>query len=184
MPTTDVSSPHNLPSNVKGTTPEPEESTPSMHKNNDQDKLVPVSESIRYRKRAQSAEQALEQLQSRVDNMALALSDNEQTIASLERRQRIDELLNDADAVDLEAARLLTEVAVTQMEDQDVAVAVEDLRRHKPYLFRQRRESAQAMGLAPHDSADGSPLDHAAEQAVASGDRRDLLRYLRLRRGH
>ncbi len=154
--------------------------TPSPER--EPDKLVPVSESIRYRRRAQSAEQAMEALQARVDELTRTLSENEQVIASLERRQRIDTLLSEADAVDLDVARLLTEAAVGQMDEPDVAAAVADLRRHKPYLFRQRRAAAQAMGPSPDDHG-GSVLDHAAEQAVTSGDRRDLLRYLRLRRG-
>lgn len=184
MTTPHASNSHAAPENPEDGTSHGNDSSIAAAHHHDPDKLVPVSESIRYRKRAQTAEQALEQMKSRLHDLSRTLSDNEQTIAALERRQRIDALLSDADAVDLEAARLLTEVAVTQMEDQDVAVAVEDLRRHKPYLFRQRRESAQAMGLAPNESADGSPLDQAAELAVASGDRRDLLRYLRLRRRH
>lgn len=102
------------------------------------------------------------------------------TIAALERRQRIDDLLREADAIDLEAARLLTELAVSRMDEPDVALAVRDLRRHKPYLFR----AASPTGGMParHEEGVSDPAEDAAQDAAASGDRRDLLRYLRLKR--
>lgn len=160
--------PQASPSNDEPTPPEPGE------------KLVPVAEAIRYRKRAQQAEQQLEALRGQLDELDTNLKASEETITALERRQRIDALLAEADAVDLDAARLLTEAAVTQMDDADVATAVEDLRRHKPYLFRQTRRSAAAMG--PSDPEDPA-VDDAAQCAATTGHRRDLLRYLRLRRG-
>ncbi|MEM7578054.1 MAG: hypothetical protein AAF328_11350 [Planctomycetota bacterium] len=158
------------------------QSGPNVGQPESGDRLVPVTESIRYRKRAQQAETQAQALQERIDQMARTLSENEQTIASLERRQRIDAELAKADAVDLDVARLLTEVAVSAMDEPDVAEAIDELRRHKPYLFRSRSRAARSMGPTPHDLA--SPLEDAAERAVASGDRRDLLHYLRLRRGH
>lgn len=146
------------------------------------DKMVPVNEAIRYRKRAQSAEQQLADLQAQLDQTRQQYEQAEQTISSLERRQRIDSLLAEADAIDIEAARLLTEVAVQSMQDPDIAEAVEDLRRHKPYLFHKEHDEPGGLALAPrHDGLD-DPLARAAEQAQHSGDRRDLLRYLRLRR--
>lgn len=148
------------------------------------DKLVPVSEAIRYRKRAQTAEQQLEELRDKVRSVSHELDEANQTISSLERRQQVDALLTDADAIDLEAARLLTEQAVLTMDDPDIELAVDDLRRHKPYLFRRRHDtSGSAMAPSIHDTGH-DPAEQAAEQAAKSGDRRDLLRYLRLRRSH
>ncbi len=149
------------------------------------EKLVPVTESIRYRKRAQPAETQAEALQKRLDEITRTLAESEQTIAALERRQRIDAELAAADAVDLDVARLLTEAAVSAMDEPEIAEAIDDPRRHKPYLFGPRGRAARHMGHTPHDLA--SPLEDAAECAIAPGDRRDLLRYLlrylRLRRG-
>jgi multidrug efflux pump subunit AcrA (membrane-fusion protein) len=108
------------------------------------------------------------------------------TITALERRQRIDAQLAQADASDLEAARLLTEAAVAQMDDPDVELAVRDLREHRPYLFHRRPPTAPpppAGSPEPEDGADPDPATHAAAEARATGDRRDLLRYLRLKRG-
>ena len=148
----------------------------------EQDKLVPVAEAIRYRKRAQVAEQQLADVQARLTESQQRFTEAEQTISAMERRQRIDELLADADAIDLEAARLLTEVAVESMADPDIAEAVDDLRRHKPYLFREKGSDPGGLALAPRIEGIDDPLAQAAEQAQHSGDRRDLLRYLRLRR--
>jgi len=146
------------------------------------DRLVPVVEAIRYRKRAQAAEQQLAALQSQLDDSRQRYEQAEQTINSLERRQRIDELLSQADAIDIEAARLLTEVAVQAMDEPDIAAAVEDLRHHKPFLFHKESSGPLGLALAPRIEGADSPLAQAAEQAQQSGDRRDLLRYLRLRR--
>jgi len=146
------------------------------------DKLVPVSEAIRYRKRAQAAEQQLESLHEALGAAQAKLSEADQTITGLERRQKVDALLSEADTVDLEAARLLTEQAVSTMDEADVELAIKDLRRHKPYLFRHRQnQAASAMGPSM-DTPAQDPAEHAAEQATRTGDRRDLLRYLRLRR--
>lgn len=147
-----------------------------------QDRFVPVTEAIRYRKRAQAAEQQLAGLQTQLDESRHRFEQAEQTIESLERRQRIDALLVEADAIDIDAARLLTEAAVQTMNEPDVTEAVDDLRRHKPFLFHPDSSDAGGLALAPMIEGQDDPLAQAAEQAQHSGDRRDLLRYLRLRR--
>jgi len=143
------------------------------------DKLVPVTEAIRYRKRAQTAEQQLDATRSKLAELRTQLDESQELIASLERRQKIDALLAESDTIDLDAARLLTERIVLEMSDPDVRTAVEDLRRHKPYLFRQRHARSSAAALGESVQA----VDQVAAEARTTGDRRDLLRYLRLRRG-
>jgi predicted RNase H-like nuclease (RuvC/YqgF family) len=147
------------------------------------EKLVPVTEAIRYRKRAQQAERQVGDMQTRMQSLQSQLDEAQQTIDHLERRQKIDALLAESEPIDTEAVRLLTEQAVQQMDEPDVQAAVEELRQSRPYLFRQQRGSAgSAMAARVTDPAGGESED-AAEQAAISGDRRDLLRYLRLRRG-
>ena len=146
-------------------------------------KLVPVTESIRYRRRAQAAEQQLTELRQQYTELQQSLEDAEQQVAMTERRRRIDQMLIDSEAIDLEAARLLTEAAIEQMDDADVELAVDELRQRKPYLFR--RSSAHSGGsgsMSAHPRRKGQPVNEAAEAAAVTGDRRDLLRYLRLRR--
>lgn len=152
----------------------------------DPEKLVPVSEAIRYRKRAQQAEQQLEAMQSRLVSLEQDLATSRETVDQLERRRQIDARLTEADAIDLEAARLLTEVAIQQMDEPDVKLAVDDLRRHKPYLFGHDGHDDPASMPPRHDHDGHDPAElaahHAAESAARTGDRRDLLRYLRLKR--
>ena len=143
------------------------------------DRLVPVAEAIRYRKRAQTAEQQLDATRSELEQIESQLTESQQLIASLEKRQKIDALLAESDVIDLEAARLLTERVIEEMDEPDVKLAIDDLRRHKPYLFH-RSQQARLMSAAVQTT--GHELDHVAAEARASGDRRDLLRYLRLRR--
>jgi len=144
-------------------------------------RLVPVSEAIRYRRRAQSAEQELGEFKERLENTRVELDQAEQTISCLERRQKIDALLADAEAVDLDVARLLTEAAVEIMDEADVQLAIDDLRRHKPYLFKSRGSDVVSMPARMRDRGDYQ-AGEAAERAAVTGDRQDLLRYLRLRR--
>jgi len=149
----------------------------------DTEKLVPVSEAIRYRRRAQQAEQSLQEMHRRVAALENSLHESRESIDQLERRRRIDALLVEADAIDLDAARLLTEAAVQQMDEPDVSLAVDDLRRHKPFLFHHDAlDGLSAMGPR-HDHEGHDPAQSAAANAASTGDRRDLLRYLRLKRG-
>lgn len=146
-------------------------------------KLVPVTESIRYRRRAQAAENRLSELQAQFQQIEQDLHETRATLDQIERRRSIDEMLIDADTIDLEAARLLTEAAVAVMDEQDIHAAVDELRQRKPYLFRQHAtEGRGSMSPRPRPGDNGQ-LGDAAEHAATSGDRRDLLRYLRLRRG-
>ena len=125
-----------------------------------------------------------ENLQTRLQQLQSDLEQARREIASLERRQKIDRLLTESDPVDLEVARLLTEAAVEMMDEPDVKLAIDDLRRQKPFLFRRKSESVGAAASMPARvrSVD-QRAQAAARRAVESGDRRDLLRYLRLRRG-
>ena len=146
------------------------------------EKMVPVGEAIRYRKRAQAAEQEVEALKGRLQDTSVELEQAKQAIEEQERRERINQLLAEADAVDLDVARLLTEAAVEMMEEPDIQGVVEDLRRHKPYLFKKGQLDGGMMPARLRERVDYQ-AEEAAERAAQSGNRRDLLRYLRLRRG-
>ena len=108
----------------------------------------------------------------------------EQTLDAVERRHAIDLALIDADAVDLESARLLTELAVTTMPDRDIASAITDLKKRKPFLFRARTTApASPAGAMSTTPAPRAPTSHSDQSAARAGDRRALLNYLRARRG-
>lgn len=174
--------PTGTPTNVPTTSSDTPPPTPDLTTDDGTDKLVPVTEAIRYRRRAQQAEQRLGDLERELGELRSAYDASQETITALERRERIDALLTESDTVDLEAARLLTEVAVAGMDEPDVAGAVADLRRHKPYLF-DRGGVGLPSAMGPREpEREHDPAADAADEARQTGDRRDLLRYLRLRR--
>lgn len=126
-------------------------------------------------------------MQARVDELERTLAEARATIDAVEQRHAIDLALIEADAADLESARLLTEVAVAGMAERDVKTAVADLRARKPLLFRQRTARSSASGAmssaVPARRPSETEADSAADEAARTGDRRALLRYLRARRG-
>ncbi|UCD74699.1 MAG: hypothetical protein JSV91_13035 [Phycisphaerales bacterium] len=148
-----------------------------------EEKLVPVSEARRYRKRAQAAEKIASDLQQELAAKEADLAQRRRDLEELQLRQEIDELLIEAEVVDLETGRLLTELAAAATDEPDVEQAVAELQRRKPFLFRRSPRSSGA--LSPRAEGD-DPLQHRLEDAAAeagiTGRRQDLLRYLRLRR--
>lgn len=141
-------------------------------------------------------------LRGELEAARVALSEAEGTIRHLERRQQIDAALVEAEARDMGVARLLTEQAVSEMDEADVQAAVAELKKEKGYLFGGVNGGDEYQSLRPRTGAQarrgggGSggvmsarveggnrEAEVAAERAAVSGDRRDLLRYLRLRRG-
>jgi len=146
------------------------------------EKLVPVTEAIRYRRRAQQAEQQLADSQQQLQSLQSRLDEAESTIQQLERRQKIDATLATAEPIDADAVRLLTEQAIQQMDEPDVDAAVNELRQSRPYLFRQKTARRGPAMAARVDDEPAPESERAADDAAMTGDRRDLLRYLRLRR--
>jgi hypothetical protein len=131
--------------------------------------------------RAIAAEVAATQLQTKIDELTKTLGQAREAIDASERRRQIDLELQQSETIDMETARLLTETAVARMKQPDIAKAVADLKKHKPFLFRPARKPASAM------SATGKPapvdeLSQIAEEARQTGDKRALLKYLRARR--
>lgn len=142
-----------------------------------------IGEAKKYRKRAQAAEKTLGELQQELAAKTGRLAELEQTVADLERAGRVDQLLIEADAIDLESARLLTTMAIEQMDEPDAAEAVAELKRRKPFLFRATSRNSGAMSARPNDSTPvREAASRAAQEASQSGNRTDLLRYLRLKR--
>jgi hypothetical protein len=137
------------------------------------------------RLRAQKAEESAIAGAARAKELEESLALARVTAAAAERGRRIDQELFEGGSIDLETTRLLVEAAVARMEEPDVALAVRELRRRKPFLFRgaglgaptAARFAEEAPSRA-HDS-----IDEVSEKARASGDRMALLRYLRMKRG-
>lgn len=145
-----------------------------------------LSEALLEKSRADEAEARCAEHESRIAELERQLSAARDALDASERRRQIERALGESDTVDVETASLLTEAAVSQMEAPDVAIAIEELRRRKPFLFREASPAATGRGIAMRPAretgGEEAALDGLAEQARQSGDRRALLRYLRQRR--
>ncbi len=157
--------------------------------------MVPVTESIRYRKRAQQAEQELaaagEQLQAERDARAGIESELHQARSRLE----LTRSLAGRGVIDLDAAVLLAESRLANAgDDASEADVIEQLLGDKPYLLAGNGPAADhnrpllvatmptpTQGRRTEGSA-GVELLRQARNAAASGKPADLDRYLKMRR--
>ena len=148
------------------------------------ERLVPVGEAIRYRKRAQSAEQEAAALQQQLE---ASEAKSKQLAGELDEAKHEKELIASlvaAGASDLEAAVLL---AKARMEgtNGDVGSVVEQLKKEKTYLFEGVETSVVASktsGVRERKPSGQGLLDRAAKRAATSGSRADMQEYLRVRR--
>ncbi len=148
---------------------------------------VTATEEQRWRKRALDAEAMVEDLQGKLTSALADLEAAREALDASERKRQIECCLAEAGAVDVGAARLLTEAAVAEMDAPDVALAIEDLKRTRGWLFRRggaeiAQGAGSVMSVRPAERW-GAALEDAAEEAAVTGDRSALLRYLRLKRG-
>ncbi len=148
------------------------------------ERLVPVGEAIRYRRRAQEAESQAATLEQQLQ---ASRAKNEQLAGELNETKLEGKLiasLTAAGASDLEAAVLL---AKARMEgtDGDVDSVVEQLRKEKTYLFEDVETGAvisKTAGVKERKPSGQSVLDRAAKRAATSGSRADMQEYLGVRR--
>lgn len=163
-------------------------------------KLVPVTEAIKYRRRAQQAEERLtqiegqlkearQQLQSRVDEIAQAEAQRDearQQIQASHNRLMAERALNQAGVVDLEAAMLLLGKRLDlqdEVEEESISRSIQELLLDKPFLCHASGPMPSATASARQNSAKpAAQLAQAADRAARSGQRRDVADYLRLRR--
>lgn len=148
------------------------------------EKLVPVSEAIRYRKRAQSAEKMISSLEERLEEV---LNQNKQLAEQLNGKELEQELLRKltaAGAGDLETAVLLVKSRLKESGDGQVDSVIEQLKKEKGFLFSEIRPGAasKTAGVKAESSIGQRGLERAAKKAAASGNRVDLQEYLKVRR--
>lgn len=146
---------------------------------------VAISEDVIWKNRAQEAEEKVEGLEMRVVELEGELASANDAVKTVERRGEIDRELVAAKAVDLETARLLTEATIGEMDSPDVAIAVRELCDRKPFLFACKKHGVNSgLAMGPTAVRNGTDeLETMASSARSSGDRSELLRYLRVRRG-
>ena len=163
-------------------------------------KLVPVAESIKYRRRAQQAEERLQQveqqlkevrqqIEQRADETAQAEAQRDearQQIVEMHNRILAERLMGQAGVIDLEAACTLLQGRLDLGEelDEDAIVrGVEGLLLDKPFLRASSPPLPPATASARMvPGAGAAQLAQAADRAAHSGGRKDVANYLRLRR--
>ncbi len=157
-----------------------------LSEDTDQDtKLVPVTESIRYRKRAQSAEKKAEVLSEQLaaaNQNAMELSEQ---LNSLQTEQKLTRKLIAAGAVDLETAVLLAKDRIKSQGETNPDVCIEQLKKEKQYLFAAGGGAVATTKTAPAKDRmlpAQTALERSAKKAARTGNRADLQEYLKLRR--
>jgi len=143
--------------------------------------LRPTGE-IDWRARALKAEARVQELEALAAELARKLEMAQSESAAAERKRQVEKALSDTGAIDLETASMLLEGALGGAGTPDIAGAVADLRRRKPFLFGAGARASAMSGLASAPAE--SSLSTIADEARATGDRHALLRYLRLKRDH
>ena len=151
-------------------------------------KLVPVAESIRYRKRAQSAERKVEDLTEQLAEAKSQATKISERLSDIETEQKLTSKLAAAGSIDLETAVLLARTRIEGQTEADLDGVIEQLKKEKQYLFGgvggvvTAKKTAGAKGSAYGGTNNQTVLEKAAKRAATTGNRADLQEYLKLRR--
>lgn len=133
-----------------------------------------------WRERASRAEKRSAALEAQIKEFEESLASVRAQLQDEQRARAIDAELHKADPIDADTVRMLIEVSMPDKQNADVAKVVGDLKKRKPFLFRESPRRSP-YGAFPERDADESRA--LAEEARLTGDRNALLRYLRARRG-
>jgi uncharacterized protein YhaN len=150
-------------------------------------KLVPVAESIRYRKRAQSAEKKIEVLTEQLTEANAQTAQMFEQLSSIQAEQELVRKLTAAGTVDLEAAVLVAKARAKDQDDADLDGVIEQLKKEKQYLFGGAPGTVTAKktaGARERISNNQTIIEKAAKRAATTGSRTDLQEYLKLRRNY
>jgi len=145
---------------------------------NDSTRLVPVAESIRYRKRAQSAEKKIEELTEQLAQAKTQTAELSGQLSDVQTEQKLMRQLAAAGAVDLETAVLIARDRMQDHDDADVTGVIEQLKKEKQFLF-----TAGSPGPAPTKTAgvrdrvtnSQTLLERAAKKAATTGNPKESL---------
>lgn len=160
-----------------------------------QDQFVPVSEAIKYRKRAQAAEQRVEQLTETLEAHEQETKRLEDHFEEVRLENELTQRLAKAGVNDLEVALLLAKQSLKSASDQDqngerqdadIHQIVNSIRQERPYLFAGEESSLFAVPTAglhrQQSQGSAAVLSKQAQKVMQSGSRKDMQEYLRLRR--
>lgn len=150
-------------------------------------KLVPVAESIRYRKRAQSAEKKIEILSEQLAEAKTQTQKMSEQLQDVQSEQQLMHKLAAAGTVDMEAAVLIAKARLQGQSQADLDGVVEQLKKEKQYLFAATYDKTgmttkKTSGARERMQSGRTVLERAAKKAATTGNRTDLQEYLKLRR--
>ncbi len=152
---------------------------------NDSMKLVPVAESIRYRKRAQSAEKKLEALTEQLAEAKAQTAKMSEQLSNIRTEQELMRRLAAEGTADMETAVLLAKARIQDKSEADLGSVIEQLKKEKQYLFGTTSGAVTAKktaGAKERMTNSQTILEKAAKKAATTGNRTDLHEYLKLRR--
>jgi hypothetical protein len=149
------------------------------------EKLVDVSEAIRYRKRAQMAEQKKTILEQELVERKSEIEKLNRNISQMTiERQLIDKFVS-AGVRDLEAAVIIGRNRLEKDSQATADDVVEQMRKEKSYLFGDSPAATvitKTSGVKNKLSQTTGVLARAAKKASQTNSRTDLQEYLRTRR--
>ena len=151
----------------------------------DATKVVPVTESIRYRRRAQSAEKRAQDLAEQLTQANEKIAQMSEDLDSLQLDQKLARKLMTAGAIDLEGAVLIAKTRLQNQAEIDIDSCVEQLKNEKHYLFGAVPDTAaprKTAAVKDRVTPGQTTLERAAVRAARTRHRADLLEYLKLRR--
>lgn len=150
------------------------------------DVSVETIEAARARDGAPAGGDRVEELLAEVAGLRRELADAKSAAEKAGRRAAIERALTEAGAIDLEITTPLVEEVLAGMEPvdggADVNGAVRAVRNSKGFLFRKAVGGGLKSSSMAGEYGRGVGLEDLAGDARSTGDRSDLLRYLRARR--
>jgi hypothetical protein len=149
-----------------------------------EEKTVPVSESIRYRRRAQAAEEKAGVLEAELSEAKTKSQEIAAQMEELAIENKLISRLVAAGTSDIETAVLLVKTRIKDAAEIDAAVA--QIAQEKPHLFTQSSsQTAQSKTASAKDKTApaASALQRAARRATQNAhSRASLHEYMKLRR--
>jgi hypothetical protein len=148
-----------------------------------------VAESVRYHKRAQTAEQKVKELTEQLDHAKSETVSLTEQLDKTKIEQQLIRKLVSAGSVDIETALLVAKGRINDNSEADLDGVVEQLKKEKSYLFAEQKNgdavtTKKTASAKDRLASNSSALERAAKKAAASGSTTDLQHYLKLRRNY
>jgi len=127
-------------------------------------------------------DQQLDDLESALLKAVERIADLEKQLTEAKGSHELERQLVEAGVLDLETATVLAERRLSGSE-ASVGEVVADLASSKSFLFRTKRQGSSGSAVSGGPAVVRDSLSELADEAMQSGDRRAVLRYLKRRRG-